>query len=248
MFKRIMKKPRLTQLSDDFNPEAILHDSHFFRHACASPLTAIHLALEQLDGNKGDTTSDSTCSALKTAVSRLQTLILSGGQERSQFCPLSAIQECLPILQPYRLRIKFLCAGIPSAWQGGLMGSRLLFQEAIICLLMNAAQASFFAAQVPVIILSAHAAGRAFRLDLIDFGVGSTSFADKFEKNLLEHPSGKRGHGLPLISSVIKKQFGGKIYVSSRPEQGTRISLCLESIPLSEVSSLQNNSHNHALS
>jgi C4-dicarboxylate-specific signal transduction histidine kinase len=210
----------LNQFFEKSDDTSVVTNGKMFRHAAATPLSALLLDLELAHSHQQN---QYIYSALTNA-HRLKTLFdLTADSiiesKNTAFRVTSAIKETLMILETNHHR-SLLRTHIKLSPTATLKGSRFLFQEALSCALKNSLEA-YRADQLKLVLITAKETDDQIIIAIIDGGKGFTlwqktmAFADGFSSKVSH-----QGIGLSWIKRVISHHFGGKLTIISKPNRG----------------------------
>lgn len=200
-----------------------LHYGQAFRHAAATPLSSLLLSLELAKEHRALTNSPYVQQALDSAYHLKELFELPDKKQAQQFKVRECVQAAASLVkQSFDHAIISQRLNFPTATQ--LTGSRLHFQESMICVLKNAFEsyASLKPGQNRVVMVVGNMDSTQLKLQFIDGGQGmgwltkTLMFADGFSRK----PQGT-GVGLTWVKQVIEQHFDGQIQVQSRKRQGT---------------------------
>jgi sensor histidine kinase regulating citrate/malate metabolism len=131
-----------------------------------------------------------------------------------------------------------------------LSGSKLHFQESIICLLNNAFEAYQPSAGNKLVVLHADQEQEQIKISVVDGGVGFSQdtkqlatqggvkddrdsqesmpkLADSAQTDSGQAIKGRSGVGLDFVTNTIQHRFQGQVEVNSQPGKGTTINCYL---------------------
>jgi len=207
-----------------------LSTARVFNHALDTPLSTLNLTVDLLDESLKKKHNKRYLHQLKVALEQLKALLsLVNGKraiKRQEFDVLSATQE-VAIL--FRERGIFLTiTPNKSCGKFSTFGPKLLFQEALSCLISNAIQAYNQQISGIPIVVACKQNHSAIRLDIIDLGKGMSKWQQM--AILIPGVSFKgpdRGIGLPFAKRVIENTFQGQFCLDSVVGRGTRVSIIL---------------------
>jgi signal transduction histidine kinase len=112
--------------------------------------------------------------------------------------------------------------------QTSLIGSKILFQQMLTCLLQNALESYEITDPYKIIICSAKQTPSHIQLDVIDSGSGMNSLALVIAGIYgFSFKAAGTGVGLTLARRIAQEVFGGTFAISSLPDHGTRVTVRL---------------------
>jgi K+-sensing histidine kinase KdpD len=197
-----------------------------FRHALSTPLTSIQLNLELAAVAEMPYRRTHLVRAQRAA-QHLQQLcdgLPSPDQNCSKLFPINqTVQESLDVVQRPWLNFTFR-SSLPRKMR--LQGSKWLFQEAMICLLNNAAAAYSGKTEtgLKTVRIQCHQQNQRLQLSVSDGGCGM-NWLHKWRALHWSYSTRKSGVGLGFVQTVIKTHFKGNLKIISQPHKGTTI-LC----------------------
>lgn len=107
-------------------------------------------------------------------------------------------------------------------------GSKHLLEEALLCILNNAAEAYTATIKPSVIVVYAYRQKDSAIIMIQDFGLGMNSLAQKVATiSGVTYKSYGFGVGIPFAISVIEESFNGKLEIESKLKKGTRVTITL---------------------
>lgn len=210
-----------------------LSNNKMFKHACATPLTIMLCNLEEAVTNEKGSSQKQKLKYALSATKRLSEIITSVTTSDSQpesFFVAKAINELTQIFNSeHKNNVILSTTNIKGSLK--LKGSKLYFQEALVCLLKNSLEAYTGNRAKPVTLI-ARVCGNQLKVDLVDYACGMSLFTQKLV--LYEGVSYKEngtGLGLFFTKRTIEGIFRGNFLMTSQVGLGTRI--CI-SIPINQ--------------
>lgn len=203
-----------------------LENNFVFRHACLTPLTILSCSLDNLKSQKNKKVKEENIENAKQAVKHLTQLISSITDVKNKIDSFEigiAITEVLQLFKNKNNCEIFYTNYLPKKLK--LSGSKLFFQEIIICLLNNAYEAykdkkhSHISLSVRII------KGQVF-IGIVDFAKGMTNFAQKLA--LVRGISYKEhglGLGLFFVKQTVENEFKGTFKIISGYGVGTHVQI-----------------------
>ena len=105
-----------------------------------------------------------------------------------------------------------------------IRGNKIAVEEAILCLLNNAAESYSKSSKTRVVILCGLIRKRSVQLIIEDFGTGMNFIAQKVAiMSGISYKKQGLGLGLSYAIHIIQKQLGGKIDFESKLNKGTKL-------------------------
>ncbi len=214
------------------NSENFFSSLKILEHSTATPITTILINLQLLAEDNAFHQSKSNCCHY------LQRALLSANylKEIMQHCsrPVqhktfkvkSTLREVINICQKPNLQgqlISFL--KIPGRLS--LRGSRLYFQEAVICLLNNAFQAYPQHAANKLVVLFCQEKQNKLEISITDGGQGFLCLRDHINRKPKLEKIPQKGTGLSFVQSVVEDHFQGELQINSYPNRGSTIQCLL---------------------
>lgn len=203
------------------------------QHSCATPISNILLNLkllgESLSINTAKKNNDYyyfSCAYLSAQYLKEIMQTSSTNQIKKQrFNLLTAINEIINIAQvperPCQL-LKF----IKIDKNQHLIGSKIHFQESIICLINNAFQAYESNAENKLVILFVKKVEDIIEIKIVDGGVGFEQVencTNQLNDCSNKYESIKMGTGLKFVHNALKKHFNADITFCSYPNKGSTV-------------------------
>lgn len=186
-------------------------------HAVATPLTVIATSLEAYQNTKNPLYLESC----QISVKRLEELLMN--KSDSFFCVKTAMIELESLL---RSKIRLRIVGLSKISTSEItLADKVVFQEALICLLNNAAE-SYSTDSTPIIALYVHYSESSIQIDVIDSGRGMSLY-DSIKALFFKWSSKHSGKGVGLAYAVqtLKRTYGARVVIQSRRQVGTRVTL-----------------------
>ncbi|HYD35444.1 MAG TPA: HAMP domain-containing sensor histidine kinase [Vitreimonas sp.] len=203
--------------------------SKLFLHAVSTPLSSIlinlELALEHLAH------SQHSFLLREALVSARHLQALTTSTQYQAFNILQALHEVIIMFKrPYATHVFLSSLKIPDT--GMLIGNKYHFQESLLCVLKNAAQAYEDHATNKLIYLTAHIDEGQLVLRVIDGGHGISWWARVvFKYPYFDTLKKRPGLGLRFVKSIIETHFGGKMMISPVLHKGTTVTLKIPLLP-----------------
>lgn len=211
------KKPRL------FSTVPII------RHSFATPLTNILLNTEIAANNLTRLKPADSEIYLKRVMLNAQylqsVLKLSETGAIDSFSPKTALHELITLNDGTQLK-HHLVSRIFLSSNFTLNGSKLAFQEMMVCLLNNAYESYETRRHHKLVFLNAVLGKKAFHLSVTDGGKGMGWLSQKLSTTQLY--STKKNHsglGLYFVKKTVEQEFSGHFTLYSRPQKGTTVAL-----------------------
>jgi len=204
---------------------SMLLSSDTFRHACKTPMSVLLCNLESaMDTEANREIFRSSFLAAKNLSLILGNLENPKAQSGVVFDVGETIKQVVILVNS-----KFPGTKIEYKVREALItGNKLLFQESIQCLLVNAIEAQIDGVNArPLVIIRERIINHdLLRIDVIDFGKGM-SLAELRLASLrgISYKKSGTGLGLSFAIEAIEQVFGGKICISSAVGMGTRIKM-----------------------
>ncbi len=233
---------RSTLVSFKQRKKFLLHHSHVFKHACATPLTILFSNLEQdlndylvkdiyflgSDGFNKKLICEKNKKRVKSSLEATKKLIelmkSSVGKVRAdhQFSIVEAVNEVVILLKG-RLRSRYFEVKMLIDKDLSLVGNKLYFQEALTCLINNAVEAYKNKKEKPITLL-VRKEQNYLKLDVVDYASGMNVFLQKivFFSGLTTKKKGS-GLGLKFTKYTVTKLFAGKLVIKSALDCGTHV-------------------------
>ncbi len=163
---------------------------------------------------------------LKAIMNSDQTQLL----KKPQFRIKSAMMQVINMVKKAQTKVQIINF-ITLNKQLKLAGSKLYFQEALICLINNACEAYDEQAPNRLVMLWAQQQKQQLELKIVDAGRGFLQLADtlaagkKINWHQLETTkSDHLGLGLKFVKKVVMDHFKGQLQIRTQPNKGTTIS------------------------
>lgn len=226
----LIRVTHLFYISDRPNSDLLrLQDNFVFRHACMTPLTIITCALENLGTVTTVSEKQANIQSAKDAVGYVTKLILAvttrSDNKEQDFDVNTALNEVIFLFKSKTGSNVFYTNFLPSKLK--LFGSKLYFQEILICLLNNAYEA-YQDKTVVHISLSVRVIKNHVFIGVVDFAKGMTSLGQKFA--LLKGVSYKEnslGLGLSFVKQTVEQVFKGEFKIISGYGVGTHVQVAI---------------------
>lgn len=206
-----------------------LTSARVLSHALDTPLSTLNLTVNLLGESLEKKLNKRYLHQLKVALEQLKGLLdLVNGKnilQNKEFDVLRATQEVAILFRERGLYITITPAKSQNRYR--VTGPKLLFQEALSCLISNAIQAySQKLIGVPIVV-ACKQNQTVIRIDIIDLGKGMT----KIQQIAAFIPGisfkGQKGIGLPFAKQIIESDFKGSFRLDSVLGRGTRVSMIL---------------------
>lgn len=198
------------------------------RHSCATPLTNIIVNLElSLNSNVLEKSKSNYQFYLQQALISaryLKKMISTDCSSRNlKFKLKTAVREVTAITK----RPLAKCQLISFVKVGGrleLTGSKLYFQECLICLLNNALESYPPNAANKLIVLTVKRLMKEGLVEIrvTDGGSGFKQFSEPQQKIQLRD-SGSKQTGLPFVKKVVENHFQGQVKIDTYPNKGSTV-------------------------
>ncbi len=205
-----------------------LENNFVFQHACMTPLTILSCSLEAIEDTSSKKEMQDSIESAKLAVSKLSEIILSttkNATDTKSFIVFQTLNELVILFKrKHNCTIEF--SNLIEDDQE-LQGSKLYFQEMIICLLNNAVEAYSNIKNAYVSLVVRKVKNTIF-VHVVDYASGMSLLAQKMA--LIEGISYKeKGLGLGLFFSkkTVEEQFNGEMNIYSRLGLGTHIQIII---------------------
>ncbi len=201
-----------------------------FSHSLGSPLTTLLLTLDSCIDDPEKLSDSKTVEKLLLARDHLEALYTTWkhGQEqhRGIFTVSSTVQETIiltGLAEKSNLTTQFSLHEDTK-----LFGNKILFQEMLSCLLINAYESYSDDDPHKSIICGIKQGSTSLQIDIIDSGAGMNKLAQLFAGfSGVSFKTTGTGVGLSFARAVAMQVFGGTLYICSLPKQGTRVSIRL---------------------
>ncbi len=205
-----------------------LQNNFVFRHACMTPLTILNCTLENLEKELHHKEKVETISIAKEAVTHLTKLITTvtkTNELEQKFNVRDAINEAVFLFKSKTGCSVYYSNFLPKRLK--LFGSKLYFQEIIICLLNNAYEAYQDKKLVHISLSVRIIKGQVF-LGVVDFAKGMTQLGQRLA--LVKGVSYKEnglGLGLAFVKKTIEDEFKGVLKIISGYGVGTHVQVAI---------------------
>ncbi|MEX0895702.1 MAG: ATP-binding protein [Patescibacteria group bacterium] len=195
-------------------------------HAIASPLTVLKSSLSVIQTH-GSTDRRALVHAQK-AIEYLELLIAELlHTKKSTFDCLSALQQVVVLSHSRGLEVKVVLDARIKGKQHLLSGSKVRFQEAIHCIINNAAQ-SYDCQSATLIIITVMPFDEGIKILIADFGCGMNFWQQRLATiPLLTLRNNGSGIGLSFARSIIIDELDGNLMILSYKNIGTTIQITL---------------------
>ncbi|MBP7842919.1 HAMP domain-containing histidine kinase [Candidatus Woesebacteria bacterium] len=224
----IIKVNKLFFVHDQNKDFMRLQNNFVFRHACMTPLTILNCTLENLEKEQCQKQKKETVEIAKEAVLYLTKLIAAvtkTNETEQKFNVNDAINEAVFLFKSKTGCCVYYSNFLPKRLQ--LFGSKLYFQEIIICLLNNAYEAYQDKKLVHISLSVRIIKGQVF-LGVVDFAKGMTQLGQKLA--LVKGVSYKEnglGLGLTFVKKTIEAEFKGVLKIISGYGVGTHVQVAI---------------------
>lgn len=203
-----------------------LENNFVFRHACMTPLTILSCSLDNIE-NGNHQKSDNLKNA-KLAVDHLSKLIKSvtnPGDSDLNFDVNIAVNEVIFLFKNKTNCEVFYKNSLPKKIQ--INGSKIYFQEILICLLNNAYEAYKDCNTAHVCLSVRIIKGQIF-IGVVDFAKGMTVFSQRLAmvKGITYKKDGM-GMGLSFVKHAIENEFNGVLKIISGYGVGTHVQVAI---------------------
>lgn|GEM_PF-1123849 len=207
-----------------------LTSSRVLNHALNTPLSTLNLAVDLLDESLEKNRNKRYLHQLKLALKQLRGLLdyVKGKEiiKIQQFDILHATQEVAILYRQQGVYITITPAHSKNKYR--ITGPKILYQEAISCLISNAIQAYPVCATGIPIILACRQNKWSVRVDVIDLGKGMTKWQQFYAlAHGLKLNNQEKGLGLPFAKNIIEDNFRGRFWLRSTIDSGTRVSIVI---------------------
>jgi sensor histidine kinase regulating citrate/malate metabolism len=243
MQKVLAKMLKVCTLRFNFLPKDnnFLLKSSIFKHACKTPMTTLLCSLESLAQNKNsrhlpeDEISNVTMLnigliAAKRISEMIKLLDEDSNAERTGevFGVSSAIHELITICQNASQDRRVSLHDESGQLQ--LKGSKILFQEAITCILNNAFESYQEDSSWKLVVVYLRHQNEKFQVEVVDFGRGMSRLTTKAASITgLSYKLGGSGLGMSFARNTITQKFAGRLDIESKLGMGTRVLVTIPS-------------------
>jgi signal transduction histidine kinase len=199
------------------------------RHSFATPLTNIlmntEIAVDNLNRLQPETSEIYLKRVLLNAQYLQSVLKLSEPGQSPNFSPKTALQELIALNEGTQLKQHLISRiFLPAIFK--LAGSKLAFQEAIVCLLNNAYESYRARQKRRLVFLSAVLGEQALHLSVTDGGQGMNWLTQKLSTTQLYSTKERHsGLGLYFVKKTVEQELHGRFQLFSRPLHGTTVAL-----------------------
>jgi signal transduction histidine kinase len=207
-------------------PTRSLFEDRALTHSLSSPLTTLFLLLDECIQNPAQLSQARMLKKLLLAREQLESLYATwkDGQIslKTKFSVNSTIRETIIVSGlSHRSQVDLQLQLHKST---RLVGSKILFQQMLSCLLHNAFESYDPLDPYKVIICSAKQTPTHLQLDVIDSGSGMNSLALVIAGiHGFTFKTAGTGVGLTLARRIAQEVFGGTFSITSLPQHGTRV-------------------------
>ena len=205
-----------------------LKNNFVFRHACMTPLTIISCSLDAVEHAESQRERVASLTHARKAVSHLNKLITSITNINTDEFSFDVHQATTEVI--YLFENKANCAVlytnfIPKGLE--LSGSKLHYQEIIICLLNNAYEA-YQNKKIAHISLSVRIINNSIFIGVADFAKGMTGVAQKLATvKGVSYKKDGLGLGLSFVKETVEKNFNGSLKMISGYGVGTHVQVTI---------------------
>lgn len=193
--------------------------SQAFRHALYSPVSTLSCKLSSLESQN----QTKELQEAQVVMSQLRDLLAFCDRQTDIKCEVNARAVILKTVALFNVsfpKIRVIVNNLPSTI---INGHEIIWQEILLCLLSNAAQAYGNSANPGIIYLSASILNNHWQLVIADFGCGLSWWQQVrlSVKNMSFKPDG-HGIGLKYVKDTLH-ELGGKIDLISKRGLGTKV-------------------------
>lgn len=218
----ILKKPLFAHSHSVYDSILI---SPVMVHAFSSPLNVvlsnIELALQSQTGTKKKLLKQAYLGA-----KRLDTLIKNTNKTNN--CPINIKNSLSKIVAFVKIKYNIKVFSHYSHRNITLKGNVFLFEEAILCLLNNAAEAYSKSLKNKVIVVYSVIQNENIKIVVEDFGFGMNYLAAKVATlKGISYKKNGMGIGIPFARTIIEHHLKGHLEIVSSTNHGTRIIILL---------------------
>ena len=207
-----------------------LSTSKIFCHAIATPLSVLNLSISLLRETKLSKKQNLYLDRINSAIEYIGDLVsqisfVDEPTKKNRFDLDQAVSQIIALLED-NYSIITQISSYQNKERCYLLGPKILFQEAVSCILSNAIQAYPNSNLPKPIMVATHLQDQWVRLDIIDLGQGMNK--QQLKNAYLPGLSSKdtnRGWGLPFAKQVVELQFKGKFEIVSFANRGTRVTM-----------------------
>lgn len=196
------------------------------KHALATPLTNILLNLEVIFADRHFNRMKPNCqhylSSAWLSAKYIKRIMDNTTHLSQQFYVAEAIKEVLAIYPPKKSNCH-LIPFIKIDDQCRLNGSRIYFQEIVICLLNNAFEAYQPNSSNRLVILTVEKIDEKMCLRVVDGGRGFESLAESNGLYLSDSNKDSGGTGLVFAQKALKQYFQGKMKIKTFHKRGSSV-------------------------
>lgn len=205
-----------------------LQNNFVFRHACMTPLTILSCTLENIRDLKQKEVRQKNIQIAQDAVTHLTKLITAVTEPtdaEQEFNVHEAINEVIFLFKSKTNCQIHYSNFLPKKLK--LYGSKLYFQEIIICLLNNAYEA-YQDKKIAHISLSVRIIKEQVFIGIVDFAKGMTPLGQKLAlvKGISYKEKGL-GLGLSFVKKTIEHEFRGVLKIMSEYGVGTHVQVAI---------------------
>lgn len=205
-----------------------LRNNFVFRHACMTPLTILSCTLENIQNSKDTVQKQKNIQIAQDAVAHLSKLITAVTQPtdtQQEFRVHEAINEVIFLFKSKTNCEVHYSNFLPKKLK--LQGSKLYFQEILICLLNNAYEA-YQDKTMAHISLSVRIIKEQVFIGIVDFAKGMTPLGQKLAlvKGISYKENGL-GLGLSFVKKTIEHEFRGVLKIMSEYGVGTHVQVAI---------------------
>jgi len=211
-------------------------NSQILKHALATPVTTILLNLElALACEPGDLVFKSNFSHYLNraflSAKYLKSILKESGNQKASFYQSFFLKQAInevSIIAKKSSCTSQLINYLSIDDQLLIKGSKIYFQEAMICLLNNAFESYQDNVANKLVVLSARKKDKEVEINITDAGQGMNWLRQKMA--VIPGVSMKKKHqglGLAFAKKLITQKMTGKFYINSKANKGTRIRLLL---------------------
>ena len=205
-----------------------LENNFVFHHACMTPLTILSCSLDAIELEKNQLNQKDALNSAKYAVRKLTDIILATTKSRSTPENFSVTKSLKEVVLLYKKN-----QGCTVEYSNlttldtKIQGSKLYFQEMIICLLNNAIEA-YTNKKNAYVSLVVRTSNNTLNIHIVDYASGMSLLAQKMA--FIEGISYKEkglGLGLFFTKKTVENQFNGQMDMYSRLGVGTQVKLTI---------------------
>jgi len=222
----LLKVNNLFFKSDKKSDLLRLENNFVFRHACMTPLTILSCSLDNMENNSQ--ADSQNIKNAKLAVSHLTKLIktVTNHENRKQdFDVNMAVNEVVLLFKNKTNCEIYIKNALPK--NTIIRGSKIYFQEILVCLLNNAYEAYKDRKMAHVCLSVRIIKGQVF-IGVVDFAKGMTNMGQFFAmvKGISYKEQGM-GLGLSFVKHTIEKEFKGVLKIISGYGVGTHVQVAI---------------------